>query len=201
MASFVVSLVVFLPLYYYYGIGLSSLEFHLPVFLYLTLGMIGCGFSFWFSLRIYGIRATFSDLMAIYTAYVMCYQPVLNLFSYFVCFRFFGILASAKAQGLNLDQAAHYFFAQSKAYGRSPDFIYFGSRLSSWILLPLGCISSALMAAAVAERYSVPRQKSFSAVAFATVILVPIVAALQWMLIAFTEYVFVSSKSSAALPH
>src|ERR1039458_7604691 len=100
--SFLVSLIVFLPLYVYYGIGLKSLEFHLPIFLFLTLGIIGCGFCFRFSFRIYGIRATFPDSMAIYAAYVMCYQPLLNLFSYFVSFRFFSVLASVKAQGMNL---------------------------------------------------------------------------------------------------
>jgi hypothetical protein len=199
--SFLVSLTVFLPLYVYYGIGLSSLEFHLPVFLFLTLGIIGCGFCLWLSLRIYGIHATFSDVMAIYTAYVMCYQPLLNLFSYFVYFRFFGVLAAVKAQGLDLSQAAHYFHVQSISLAKSPDFIYFGSRLSSWILLPLGCVSSALMAGTVAGRYSAPREKSFSAVVFATMILVPLVVVIQGMLVAFTEYVFISAKGSAALPH
>jgi hypothetical protein len=57
------------------------------------------------------------------------------------------------------------------------------------------------IASTVAERYSVPRKRSFSAVAFATVILVPPVAAIPWMLIAFTEYVFISAKGTAALPH
>jgi hypothetical protein len=200
-SSFLVSLTVFLPLYVYYGIGLKSLEFHLPIFLFLTLGMIGCGFCFWFSLRIYGIHATFSDSIAIYTAYVMCYQPLLNLFSYCVSFRFFSVLASVKAQGLDLGQAAHYFSEQSIALAGNPDLKYFGSRLSSWILLPLGCVSSALMASTVAARYSVPRKKSFSAVVFATIILVPLVVAIQSILIVFTEYVFISAKGATALPH
>jgi hypothetical protein len=140
-------------------------------------------------------------VIAIYTAYVMCYQPLLNLFSYFVSFRFFGVLASVKAQGLDLGQATHYFVAQANASARSPDFIYFGSRLSSWILLPLGCVSSALIAATVAERYSAPRKKSFSAVVFAATILFPLVVVIQGMLLWFTEYVFITAKGSAVLPH
>jgi hypothetical protein len=199
--SFLVSLVVYLPLYVYYGIGLKSLEFHLPIFLFLTMGMIGSGFCLWLSLRIYSIRATFPDVIAIYVAYVMCYQPLLNLFSYLVYFRFFGILATVKAQGMDLGQAASFFVAQSVASSNGPDFIYIGSRLSSWIFLPFSCACSALIARTIAERYSAPRKRSFSAVVFATTVLVPIVIAVQWVPIVFTEYVFISAKSSAALPN
>jgi hypothetical protein len=201
VASFVVSLFVFLPLYAYYGIGLKALEFHLPIFLFLTLGMIGCGLCLWLSFRIYGIPAAFSDSISVYTAYVMCYQPVLNLFCYFASFRFFGFLASVKAQGLDIPQAAHYLATQSFASTGSPDFIYFGSRISSWLLLPFFCASSALMASTIAARCSVPRRKSFSAVVFGTMVLFPLVAAIQSMLIVFTEYVFISAKGVTALPN
>jgi hypothetical protein len=57
------------------------------------------------------------------------------------------------------------------------------------------------MASTVAARYSVPRKKSFSAVVFATIILVPLVVAIQSILIVFTEYVFISAKGATALPH
>ncbi|MGA3345704.1 MAG: hypothetical protein ABSC76_12620 [Terracidiphilus sp.] len=194
VTSFIISVGVFLPLYHQYGIGLSSLEFHLSVVLYLTLGMVACGFAIQFGLRIYGIRATLPDVVAVYVAYVMCYQPILNLLSYFGFIQLFSLLGSAKGQGLNWGQTTGFFVAQSAAFANKPDCFQICSKLCSWPLLAVSCVGSALMATSIAEKYSVPRIKCLSAFAFAMVILVPPIIFVQGILLAYTEFAFISVK-------
>lgn len=199
-ASAFVALVVDLPLYYPFGISLKSIEFHLSTFLCLTFVLIACGFSFQAGLRLYGIRSKFSDIVAIYTAYVMCYQPILNLLSYFTTFRFMSLLSAAKVRGLSLDQTVNFLLEHSSRVVKSDDLMTGGSGLCSWLLLTALCVSSAFMAAEVAERYSVTKIKSFSAVSFSVMVLLPFIGVLQSLVLAYIEYTFMVPSGSPPSP-
>jgi hypothetical protein len=94
-----------------------------------------------------------------------------------------------------------FFVSQSVILAKNQDFIYIGSKLSSWLLLAGSFLSSSFMAATVAERYSVPKVRSFSAFTFAMVTLVPPIAVVQGFLVAYTEYAFISVNGPAALSH
>jgi hypothetical protein len=201
MISFVIALVVDLPLYHPYGIGLSSVEFHLSIFVCLTLALVACGFAIHLGLRIYGIRSTFSDVAAVYIAYVMCYQPLLNLLSYFASYRMFSLLALARVQRLDLDRTVGFLLAQATVAGNRHDLTSAGSGLSSLLLLAVSCLCSALMATAFTDRYSVPRLKSFSALAFAMMVLVPPILLLEGVLVAYIEFTFISASGLAPLSH
>ena len=188
--SFLVSVVLDLPLYQPYGLGLNSPGFHLSCLACLTFAMIACGFAIQLSLKLYGVKATFADITAIYVTSVMSYQPLVALLSYPSYLRLFSGLSSAKRQGFDLGQTVNLFLSQGANIAKSYNFISISSGLSSCFLLAITCIDSALMASIVAERFSVPRLKSFSAFAVATMIFLPPIIALQGFLAAFIVFKF-----------
>ena len=197
LTSFLVALVITLPIYHPYGIELSSIGFHLYSFACLTFTMCACGFAVRLGLVMYGIKCRFSDAMAVYVACVLCYQPIVSALSYFEYLHLFSLLASAKRRGLELDEMLR-FVIRSATATRSSGFIEISTAVCSWLLLTVLCISSALMAITVAESFSVSRLKSFSAFAFSMTILVPPILAMQGLLAAFAVYVFMQVGSVGA---
>jgi hypothetical protein len=131
----------------------------------------------------------------------MCYQPLVNLLCYFGYLRLFALLGSAKAQGLDLGLTVDFLKSQAVILAKRQDLAYIASKISSWLLLAGSCLSSSFMVSTVAERYSVPKVKSFSAFAFAMTILLPPIALIEGLLVAYTEYVFISVGGTGALPH
>jgi hypothetical protein len=199
--SFIVALVVDLPLYHPIGIGLSSIEFHLSIFLCLTLAMVSCGLAIHLGLRIFGIRSTFSDVATIYTVYVMCYQPLLNLLTYFASSRMFSILGLARSQGQELDETIRFILAQLVIAGNRNDLTNDVGDLCFLRLLAESCLGSALLASTIADRYSVPRPKSFSALSFAMIVLVPPILFAQGVLVAYVEFIYMSAKGLTTLSY
>jgi hypothetical protein len=190
--SFLVSLVVNIPLYHPFGIGLIDMEFHLAEFLYLTIVMVSGAFAIQASLLIYRIKAPFSDVAAIYTVYAMSYQPVINLLCYFSSFRFLSLLNSAKAQKLDLDEVVKMIVTKSAKLAEPNTFSNDSARVCSWLLCALLCITSALITAQIADRYSISKRTSFSAVSFAVIVILPPVGLLEGILLAYFQYTFMS---------
>ena len=199
--SFAVTIILNLPLYQPYGIGLGSVGFHISSLTCLTFTMIACGLAIQLSLRIYGIKSTLSDTTSIYTACVLCYQPLVAVLSYPSYLRLFSVLSSAKRQGLDLGQTVNLFLAHSATADRSYGFIGISSSLCSCILLALTCICSTLMATVVADRSSASRLKSFSAFAFASMILLPPILVTQGFLGAYVAFNFIELVGSSGAAH
>jgi hypothetical protein len=188
--AFLLSVVLDLPLYKPYGLGLSNPEFHLSCLACLTFTMIASGFAIQLSLKLYGVKSTFADITGIYITFVMSYQPLVAFLSYPSYLRLFSGLSFAKRQGFDLGQTVHLLLSHGETITTSYNFISISSGISSCFLVALTCIGSALMASTVAERFSVSRLKSLSAFALATMIFLPPIIALQGFLGAFIVFRF-----------
>ena len=175
LASFLISVVINLPIYHQHGIELSTVEFHLVNLLLLTAAILACGLIFHVGLRMYGVKSIPSDTITMYAAYFVNYQPIAALYSYFANLRFFNILGAAKSRGAGFGSALEILLLHSRASLESTTIVNVGALLSSWLGLITVLMSSTLMANTVARTYSVSRSKSFAAVAFiTTVLLLPV---------------------------
>jgi len=193
--SFVIAVVVDLPLYYPLGLGLKNIEFHIIIFLCLTFGLIASGFALNVGLRVYKIPSSFSEVSAIYNSCVMIYQPFLNLFTYFATYRVLSILLVAKKRGLPLLDSLHFFLQQNQNTSHVDSPLNIAVHLSSWILMGLTACCSTLAAIAIANHYRLPQIKAFSAVAFAITMLVPIVGVVQGAIVDYITFTYMSASS------
>jgi hypothetical protein len=195
LTAFLVAVVIDIPLYHSHGIEWNSLGFHLVSFLCLTAAMVISGFAIQISLKMYGIKSISSDIIAMYVAYFMSYQPLIAVLSYFHDLRIFALLDSARLQGLDLAHLISFFQAQSKVYNESLTFIGISSSICLWLAFPLSCIGYALMATTISARYSVSRAKSFSAVAFAVGVLIIPIGVAQGFISSYIVYTFMGSST------
>lgn len=198
--SFLITVVLNLPLYEPYGIGLSSMGFHICSLVCLTFTLIASGLAVQLSLKLYGVKSVFSEITSIYIACVMCYQPLVAIFSYPSYLRLFTILDSAKSKGEDLGQIINHLLEHATADSKIYDFISISSGFCSGLLLVLSCVCSTLIATTVAEWYSAPRLKSFSALAFATMIFLPPILIAQDVLFEFIFFRFMRLDGSSGVP-
>lgn len=196
LTSFIVSAVLYIPIYRLYGIEWGALGFQLCNFLYLIAGVVACGFAFWAGLRIWGVSSTLADMTSIYTAYLVCYQPVLAIFSFLQELQFVANVSAAKGQSLQIGQAARYFLNQAVSSGGTLNLLNVSETILRWLPAPLLLASFALMARSISERYSVQKHRAISALGFATAIFVIPVVLTQTAAMVFTVYAFVSPSSS-----
>jgi hypothetical protein len=196
LISFIVSAVLYFPIYKLYGIDLGTLEFHLSNFLYLVVGVVACGFAFWAGFKIWGVSSTFADLTCVYTAYLACYQPLLALFSFLQEFQFVANVSAAKGRSLDIGQAAKYFLDWTVSSGSTLNFVNVSETILRWLPVPFLLAACALMARSISERYSVPRVKAISALSFATAVFVMPIVFAQAAATVFTVYAFVSPSGS-----
>lgn len=190
LTAFFISLIIDLPLYHLHGIEFESFGFHLFIFLSLTFIMLASVFAFKIGLTLFSISSRFSDILAIYVACVLLYEPLFVIFQCFSEFRYLAVIDTIKRQHLHLRQAMNFFSVYAQSSARDVDFINVGSTLCSWLGLGLICVLSTLMAIVIAERYSASRIKSFSAVILTTTIFVVPLVALEIFLTTYATYVF-----------
>ena len=196
--SFTVALAIDLPLYHFYGIEWSNVGFEVSSFTYMTVALVASGFAILIALRLYGIESSIADVTCIYACYVMCYQPLIVIASYFRDMRVFAVLSSARQHTGELPNMVRLLAAATTSTPDKVDFVVVGSGIGLLLLLPVTSVSSTLMAIDIAERYSVKRIKSFSAVAFATIVLILPIAAAQAIVSAYTLFFFMGVNAPSA---
>jgi hypothetical protein len=192
-ASVVVSLVVYLPIYHRYGIGLSNIDFEACFILGFTVTLIAYGFAIQAGLRLHHIRSQFSDILAMYAAFFICYQPLYIVVSYPQSFHFFEALNNSKHNGTYFLQAVVLYVRQSHRFATEVNAATVFSTVCSWVLFLAICTSTALLIRAVAEKCATTKEKSFSAITFTSIAILPPLVFLQSFLIAYIVFAFMKS--------
>ena len=192
------ALAIDLPLYHFYGIEWSNVGFEVSSFAYMTVALVASGFAILIALRLYGITSTIADVTCIYVCYVMCYQPVIVIACYFRDMRVFAVLSSARQHAGELPNMVRLLAAATTTAPDKVDFVVVASGIGLLLRLPVTSVGSTLMAIDIAERYSVKRIKSFSAVAFATIVLILPIAAAQTIVSAYTLFFFMGVSGPTA---
>ena len=187
VASFVIILVVSLPLYHQFGIEWNTMGYHLVNLLCFSFLLMVSAFTTQIGLRIYRVRAPFSDIAAMWTAFFACYQPIVAVLANVTALKGYTTLATAHRQGLDFPQAIAAMVSIGSAAIPSP--LDIAVTVCRWLAWAGSLVCATLMAITIAETYSIPRQKSFSALAFALVLGCPVVL-LPWFVSIYVMYVF-----------
>src|SRR5271166_3384972 len=82
LTTFIITLVILLPLYYLIGIDLKQVEFFLPAFLILFLNFLSYCVAIQIGFRMAKIQSLFSDTFLIYSVTVSCYAPLYTLLGF-----------------------------------------------------------------------------------------------------------------------
>ncbi len=144
------------------------------------------------SLRMYGIRASWEDLSAIYTAYVLCYQPIVEVLTYDTDARFFNSLALAKGRGMSFHHALWLYLDQALNTPQRLDAAYVLHSVIAWMLLVALCISMSLIVNTIAAHYRVSRATVLGATAFTMSVLMIPIGILETYLNGYATYSFLS---------
>jgi hypothetical protein len=187
VASFVITLIVSLPLYHQIGIDLSTMGYHLANLLCFSFLLMVSAFTTQIGLRIYKVRAPFSDIAAMWTAFFACYQPIFAVLANVTALKRYTTLATAHRQGLDFPHAIAAMYSVGSAAIPGP--LDFAVTVCGWLALAGNLVCATLMAITIAEIYSIPRQKSFSALAFALVLGCPFFL-LPWFVSIYVMYAF-----------
>lgn len=194
-ASVIVSFAVQLPLLHQVGIEWNSTGYVVASFVVLTGVLVASGLCLQLSLRLYGIRSSFANVVSICFAYLMSYQPVLELLTYTQNARMFAALRFAKSHNMYFHQALWLFLKQAQASPQQLDFDFVVSNLASWVLLAGLCVSISLMMRTISDKYKVARVNAFRAIVFGIINVMFPIGLAQSYLIGYVVYSFMSARS------
>jgi len=188
--SFVVALIVDVPLYHLYGIELDTLGFHLASLLWFTAAVALSGFVIQLGLSWYKVRSNLADVMSIFACYFVTYQPIGAILSYPVDLKCYAILSSAKKSGADFSHALGLILSGSQSIAAGLDAVLVSASICSLIFIALTCIGASLMALTLAEHYSRPKVVCFKALAFSFSVLIVPVLAFEGLLSTYVAYAF-----------
>lgn len=188
LMSVVISIITYLPLSHRYGIEWNTAGFDVCFLLGFTTIMFTSGFAIQVGLRLRRIRSRLSDILAIYTAFVVCYEPLYIVASYPQSHRLFDGLNDSKHKGMYFLQSLELYFSQSLATEVNATDVL--STVCSWVLLLAFCTSTALIARTIAEKCGATKLNSFSAITFASAAVLAPLAVVQSLVIAYIVFSF-----------
>jgi len=181
--SFLITLVLQVPVLKAVGIEWGNLGFHLPNFLLLMSAFMLTGVALHLGMRIYGINSNLADTLAGYSALVGCYSPIFAVVNYPGFLRILTSLHNAKVQHLSFFQAMALTLQDKGLNNPGLTVLSFAVMIGSYLLL-------AFMAHKMSEIYAVSRQKMLAAFGFAMAVLwLPVFGILA--LVYFTFYTFI----------
>jgi hypothetical protein len=188
--SATVSIVIYLPLSHKYGIEVTTAGFDTCYLLGFVMVFIACGFALHLGLRLRRIRSRLSDILAIYTAFFVCYQPLYVVASYYQTYQLFEFLNDSKHKGMYFVQAIEAYFNLGRQVATDLNVGNAASNVFGWALVIVLCISTALLVTTVAETCATTKRKAFSAISLTSAaILIPL-SFVQWFVISYIVFAF-----------
>jgi hypothetical protein len=190
--TFVMTLIILLPIYYLIGIDLKKVEFFLPAFLILFLNFLFYCVAIQVGFRRTKIQSLFSDTFLIYSVTTSCYTPLYNLIGFPTTLRLLTTLRDTKILHLGLQDTIKtvYLSLSSSASLENQTFI-----ILSLFLIPLCCIPLVLFAEAASKHYAVSRQKIFSSLTFSVAVIAQVPCAALLFLYYVIIYIFASGPT------
>jgi uncharacterized integral membrane protein len=191
MTSFVITLVILLPLYALIGIDLKKVEFHLPAFVILFLSFLCSGMASHIGFRLARINSQFADTFLIQAITVSCYTPLLTLMGYPSYLRLLMAMKEAKVHHLGMVDTLKGIFTPTRGDDIGAIFEMLGS-----VLLPLAFFPIAVFAEATSRRYAVNRAKILSSLSFSTAVLYSLPSVALSALYFFVIYIFTGEQAT-----
>ncbi|HYZ73499.1 MAG TPA: hypothetical protein VE641_10505, partial [Chthoniobacterales bacterium] len=169
--SFLLTLILLLPLYWLIGIGLlQPIEFHLSTFVILFLSFFCSGLLFHAGFRWSGIKSKFTKTFLMQAITMSCYSPI-NTFTYYAFYlKLMNVINDAHEHNVATEGALGYMLGHQSAVDGPLTYL-------SILSVPLSLLPIAIFAQAVSKRYGVPKVKVLSSLSFSTAILVPLSSA------------------------
>jgi hypothetical protein len=188
--SFLLTLILNLPLLKIVGIEWETVGFHLPNFLLLTFLLMLSGLILHLGMRIYGIPSNVGDTVGAYTIVVCCYSPLLALLNYPAMDGLLASLRTAKGQHLSFIAATVFTMAEGRA--RNASYLGVVSTAMQYLGGIVSCLLLTLIARKLSEAYCVPRSRMLAAFGFSVgALFVPMAvafaAAYYFVIYAFTS--------------
>jgi hypothetical protein len=190
LASVVISIVAYLPVSHKYGIDLNTVGFDACFLLGFTAILVASGFAIQIGLRLRHVSSRLSDVLAMYTAYFVCYEPLCIVASYPQSYHFFDALNTSKHEGIYFLQALKLYVGEPHPFATAVDAANIFSTVCSWVLLPVLCTSTALLVRTVAETCDTTKLNSFSAITFTSIAILLPLTVVQSFIITYVVFAF-----------
>jgi hypothetical protein len=173
-ASTLLSIIILLPVLYGYGIKLENLSFHVCTVTSQYAILVMLAWLLHLGLRIFKIPSRMQDTFVVYTVAVSAVGPLLSFFAIPSLRRVLAVIREIKKADLPILDSAG---AIAKAFLTSSND---GWALAAAMLEPFGYVigffAMSMFVQLIVERYKVDTLRVIRAVAFASVVLVPLPA-------------------------
>jgi len=192
VTSFIISLIILLPLYSLMGIRLENLEFQLPACVILFLSFLSSCAVIHVGLRWSKIDSQFADTFLIQAITLSTYTPLLYIIAYPSNYRVMSVLKDAKVRHLGFGETLQAMFAQPihpSAYDTA-------TQAYAGIFMFLAIVPVAIFAEAASRHYAVKRSRVLSSLSFSTVVGGILPSAILSALYFFVIYTFTVDSSS-----
>jgi len=174
--AFAVAVVLQLPIYKLFGIGLQDVHFHLPAILFVLVTLFLGAYFAHMALRLHKIASRFPDTLAIYAISVGAFAPFFTVLSYPSTLKNFYTVQAIKHGGLD---AAHALAVLVKKSAPTDSLLDFAVAVSSPLGGVIGLLCLALFANAICMHYRAEKHAVISAVGLAVAILLPATAVIS----------------------
>jgi hypothetical protein len=187
LTSFVLSIILQMPIYQLTGIDWKNLTFHLPNMLVFLVTLFAIGSVMHIGLKLRKIPSDLTDTLVIYTVIMACFAPLLILSVYPAQVKTFAYIQTVKRTNSSIQDAFVNFIADAAL---RPSYVDYVNAISLPLIFFLIMLSLSMIINLVSCHYKVEKYRVTSAIIMSAIFMVPISLALN-VLTTFVIYVAV----------